>query len=472
MLVFVYSFSLLALPPASLTRSLPLPSIAAGAAGAVLTRHVRRLPRSVEEVVSEMPETAFIQVFGDDFGTLVEAEAAADSGSASAPLSAKSAEAVSAEKKADARARKYCRRAWRLPAAKRWGSDAVWYNAPPRPTRRAVGLTAPPALRTAMDALRKQCGTDASFAACAALLLKYSDNAAADPANAKFRTVKSSARVFARLLAPHPAASDCLQALGFELRTDAPADPVCVGDICTLPPAPAAGGTGGEYVLGDGAMGALPALATHLRCDMRAAQLRGVWPVKLHAVLADACRLLPAPLLDQLTSEVCAPHVGLLLDHTDNLQRVESTIRGGAPAVEMLVSQLSEIRASAASAAGGGAAAAEAAGDGRVRQIGSPEEWYDLLMDEGAGLVVADFGAPWCGPCHAVRPLFAALSLKPEFGAVTFAYLDADLLPQIMGDNSVDSFPTFKFFRQSEEEDLPVVGGDIEAVEARIRSLI
>ena len=36
----------------------------------------------------------------------------------------------------------------------------------------------------------------------------------------------------------------------------------------------------------------------------------------------------------------------------------------------------------------------------------------------------------------------------------------------------VDSFPTFKFFRDAEEEDLPVVGGDIDGVEQRIRSLL
>jgi hypothetical protein len=71
-----------------------------------------------------------------------------------------------------------------------------------------------------------------------------------------------------------------------------------------------------------------------------------------------------------------------------------------------------------------------------------------------------------------VKPLFAQLSRRPEFNAVTFCYLDSEVLPQAMGDNGIESFPTFKFFRDTQEEDLPVVGGDMEAVESRIRALI
>jgi len=145
---------------------------------------------------------------------------------------------------------------------------------------------------------------------------------------------------------------------------------------------------------------------------------------------------------------------------------VESALGGGPAAVEALTAQLAELRKEAEAAAGGGA------GEGRVVAVESAEAWYDLLMAPGGGLLVADFGAPWCGPCAAVKPLFAALSLKPEFAGVTFARLDAEMTPQLMGDHQVDSFPTFKFFRDAEEESLPVVGGDIDGVEQRIRSLI
>jgi len=466
-----------------LTGGLPLPSALSAAEAPGLASKLRRLPNGVELEISALPDEVFIKVFGADLASiLAEADAnAAAEGLGETKEGAKRREKARAE--ADARHWAYCERVWRLPAAERWTITSLWYNEPAYvPQQAAVKAEPPPeALRSAMDLLREQCGSDKKFAECASLILKYASNAAGEPSNSRFRTIRTSAKAFTRLLAPYPAASDCLQALGFQKRGMAPPEPICDGDVCRLPTTEESGGVsenGCAYVLSDDSITELPRLVDHLSREVRIAELRGVWPSKLHPVLPDACGSLEPELLDRLSKEISASHFGLLLDHSDNARRIESTIRAGAPAVETLISQLVEVRSNltmaARSSAAGAAAASQpvSATEGRVRNIGSPEEWYDLLMDENAGLIVADFGAPWCAPCHAVKPLFAELSLNPEFASVTFCYLDSELLPQIMGDNSIDSFPTFKFFRDTEEEDLPVVGGDIDAVEARIRSLL
>ena len=69
-----------------------------------------------------------------------------------------------------------------------------------------------------------------------------------------------------------------------------------------------------------------------------------------------------------------------------------------------------------------------------------------------------------------MKPLFVQLSTRKQYADVTFVTIDADETPVLIGDNRVDSFPTFKFFRNSAEEDLPVVGADIDEIEAKIRA--
>lgn len=106
-----------------------------------------------------------------------------------------------------------------------------------------------------------------------------------------------------------------------------------------------------------------------------------------------------------------------------------------------------------------------------MQRIRDQESWYDALLG-AQGLVVVDFGAEWCGPCQYVKPLFEELSRDPAYAAVTFLSIDADENPVVIGDNQISSFPTFKFFRNSAEEDLPVVGADISEVEAKIKELL
>ena len=85
---------------------------------------------------------------------------------------------------------------------------------------------------------------------------------------------------------------------------------------------------------------------------------------------------------------------------------------------------------------------------------------------------MVDFGAEWCGPCQHVKPLFEALAGQAAYRDVTFLSVDADENPVIIGENMISSFPTFKFFKNSAEEDLPVVGADIGEVEEKIRELL
>ena len=262
-----------------------------------------------------------------------------------------------------------------------------------------------------------------------------------------------------RVLEPHSAAVDCLQAVGFVHGKDAEDNPLLV--IGSAEPA-------ALQLAGDEAL--------------RRVDLLKQWPAELHASLPAACEALAdsPETLSELTSELSAAHVPSLLAHEDNSARVASQLMS-AETAGLLIEQLRELRANitaeagasgdAAASSGGDAAGGAASGASRVRRCTNPEEWYDALL-EAKGLVVVDFGAEWCKPCQHVKPLFDELSRKEAYRDVTFLTIDADENPVIIGENSISAFPTFKFFLNSAEEDLPIVGADIIDVQAKLDELL
>ncbi|MBI4015757.1 MAG: thioredoxin [Candidatus Aenigmarchaeota archaeon] len=69
--------------------------------------------------------------------------------------------------------------------------------------------------------------------------------------------------------------------------------------------------------------------------------------------------------------------------------------------------------------------------------------------DTGTGLVLVDFSADWCGPCHALHPLL--LELEKEMKKVKFLELDVDSNPVIAQQFMVMSIPTLVLFQNGKQ---------------------
>lgn len=71
---------------------------------------------------------------------------------------------------------------------------------------------------------------------------------------------------------------------------------------------------------------------------------------------------------------------------------------------------------------------------------------FDHYVGQVAGWVLADFWAPWCGPCRAMMPDLDALAA--EFaGQVTFVKINIDENPELAERFRVQAIPQVYLFR-------------------------
>jgi len=78
------------------------------------------------------------------------------------------------------------------------------------------------------------------------------------------------------------------------------------------------------------------------------------------------------------------------------------------------------------------------------------EDNYDKAT--ASGVVVVDFYADWCGPCHMMAPIID--EARGEFeGRAVFAKLNVDESKTIAMDNKVMGIPTLIFFKDGQIAD-------------------
>eukprot|EP00871_Galdieria_phlegrea_P002172 jgi/Galph1/2956/GphlegSOOS_G1596.1 len=101
-----------------------------------------------------------------------------------------------------------------------------------------------------------------------------------------------------------------------------------------------------------------------------------------------------------------------------------------------------------------------------VREVANLSAFDRVLKEAEGKLVVIDFFAQWCGPCHFISPFIDSLSTK--YPRVVFAKVDVDQARDVASTCGISAMPTFHLYRNSSKVD-ELVGADPNALEALIK---
>jgi thioredoxin 1 len=95
------------------------------------------------------------------------------------------------------------------------------------------------------------------------------------------------------------------------------------------------------------------------------------------------------------------------------------------------------------------------------------ESFYEAIASQQ--LTVADFWAPWCGPCRMMAPIFEAAA--EEAADVNFGKVNVDENGELARDYGIMSIPTIVFFKNGEEIGRSVGAIGKPALLAKIKEL-
>lgn len=77
--------------------------------------------------------------------------------------------------------------------------------------------------------------------------------------------------------------------------------------------------------------------------------------------------------------------------------------------------------------------------------INSTSQFHTLLKQ--STYILADFHAAWCGPCHAIAPIYNQLASQHTASNLTFTKIDVDAQQQLAREYSITAMPSFLLFK-------------------------
>lgn len=100
-----------------------------------------------------------------------------------------------------------------------------------------------------------------------------------------------------------------------------------------------------------------------------------------------------------------------------------------------------------------------------IESVLNDDAFDSILLAAGSKLVVVDFYADWCQPCHMIKPKFKEFAGK--YSNAKFIQVDVDQCQDTAESQGVTAMPTFLFFKNNIKVDT-LRGADAPALEEKI----
>ncbi|CUA67409.1 hypothetical protein RSOLAG22IIIB_03052 [Rhizoctonia solani] len=87
----------------------------------------------------------------------------------------------------------------------------------------------------------------------------------------------------------------------------------------------------------------------------------------------------------------------------------------------------------------------------KIIHLTSKAQHDELIKGNPGKIVLIDFHATWCGPCHMIAPEYQNLANANP--GIIFTKVDVDAVPELSEQYGIRAMPTFKVVKDGNETD-------------------
>lgn len=99
-------------------------------------------------------------------------------------------------------------------------------------------------------------------------------------------------------------------------------------------------------------------------------------------------------------------------------------------------------------------------------------DFKKFIGDKKSKLVIVDFFADWCGPCHMMAPVLEELAVANSANGIKIGKINVDTIPELSSDYEVSGIPCIIFFKNGKEATRSVGAVSVETLQVKIDEIL